>query len=115
MGMDLVRQAREAAKANAAPSREKQMAAEHRAALVRYDAEVRQYKGRLTGAKLGTFAGAAGAGGWPGAGAVAAGAGAWVGAIGAGGAPAWEVFTASVMLSVVLVQCQLARLRWRLH
>ena len=62
MGMDLVRQAREAAKANAAPSREKQMAAEHRAALVRYDAEVRQYKGRLTGAKLGTFAGAAGAG-----------------------------------------------------
>ena len=61
MGMDLVRQAREAAKANAAPSREKQMAAEHRAALVRYDAEVRQHQGRLAGAKAGWYAGGTGA------------------------------------------------------
>ena len=60
MGMDLVRQAREAAKANAAPSREKQMAAEHRAALVRYDAEVRRHQGRIAGAKAAAIAGGSG-------------------------------------------------------
>ena len=61
VGMDLVRQAREAAKANAAPvSRDRQMAEAHRAALVRYEGQVRQHQGRIAGAKAGAVAGGAG-------------------------------------------------------
>ena len=62
MGMDLFRQAREAAKSASSPSREQQMAAEHRVALVRYEGEVRRHQGRLSGLKAGSLAGAAGAG-----------------------------------------------------
>lgn len=62
VGMDLVRQAREAARASSGPpSREKQMAEAHQAALVRYEGEVRHHQGRIAGAKAGSFAGAAGA------------------------------------------------------
>jgi hypothetical protein len=61
VGMDLVRQAREAAKATAAPdSRDRQMAEAHRAALVRYEGQVRQHQGRIAGAKAGAVAGGAG-------------------------------------------------------
>lgn len=61
-GMDLVKQAREAARANAAtPSRERQMAAEHRAALVRHEAALRQHQGRVAGARAGLVVGGAGA------------------------------------------------------
>jgi succinyl-CoA synthetase alpha subunit len=61
VGMDLVRQAREAAKATAAPaSRDRQMAEAHRAALVRYEGQVRQHQGRIVGAKAGAVAGGAG-------------------------------------------------------
>ena len=61
VGMDLVKQAREAAKANAAaPSRERQMAAEHRAALVRHETALRQHHGRVAGAKAGLVVGGAG-------------------------------------------------------
>jgi hypothetical protein len=61
IGLDLVRQARDAAKATATtPSRERQMAAEHRAALVRYEGQVRQHQGRIAGAKAGMVAGGAG-------------------------------------------------------
>jgi hypothetical protein len=63
MGMDLVKQAREAARQNAVqPSRERQMAAEHRAALLRHEAAVRRHQGRIAGAKAGVVAGTAGAG-----------------------------------------------------
>jgi hypothetical protein len=61
--MDLIRQAREAAKTTPpTPSRERQMAVEHRAALVRHEAEMRRYQGRIAGAKAGAVAGATGAG-----------------------------------------------------
>ena len=61
LGMDLVRQAREAAKANSVPaSRDRQMAEAHRAALVRYEGQVRQHQGRIAGAKAGAVAGGAG-------------------------------------------------------
>ena len=61
LGMDLVRQAREAAKSNSAPaSRDRQMAEAHRAALVRYEGQVRQHQGRIAGAKAGMVAGGAG-------------------------------------------------------
>jgi hypothetical protein len=61
VGMDLVKQAREVAKANSAPaSRERQMAAEHRAALVRHEAELRKHQGRVAGLKAGMVAGGAG-------------------------------------------------------
>ena len=61
LGMDLVRQAREAAKANSVPaSRDRQMAEAHRAALVRYEGQVRQHQGRIAGAKAGVVAGGAG-------------------------------------------------------
>ncbi|HYO17557.1 MAG TPA: hypothetical protein VES02_02665 [Dermatophilaceae bacterium] len=61
LGMDLVRQAREAAKANVAPtSRDRQMAEAHRAALVRYEGQVRQHQGRIAGAKAGMVVGGAG-------------------------------------------------------
>ena len=61
IGMDLVRQAREAAKANSVPaSRDRQMAEAHRAALVRYEGQVRQHQGRIAGAKAGVVAGGAG-------------------------------------------------------
>ena len=61
LGMDLVRQAREAAKSNSAPaSRDRQMAEAHRAALVRYEGQVRQHQGRIAGAKAGVVAGGAG-------------------------------------------------------
>jgi hypothetical protein len=60
-GMDLVKQAREVAKANSAPAtRERQMAAEHRAALVRHELELRKHKGRVEGAKAGAVAGGSG-------------------------------------------------------
>ena len=62
MGMDLFRQARAAAKTASAPSREQQMAAEHRSALVRYEGDVRRHQGRISGLKAGSFAGAVGAG-----------------------------------------------------
>ncbi len=63
LGVDLVKQAREAAKQNAVvPSRERQMVAEHRAALVRHEAAVRRHQGRVVGAKAGTIVGAGGAG-----------------------------------------------------
>ena len=61
LGMDLVRQAREAAKSNSVPaSRDRQMAEAHRAALVRYEGQVRQHQGRVAGAKAGVVAGGAG-------------------------------------------------------
>ena len=61
LGMDLVRQAREAAKSNSVPaSRDRQMAEAHRAALVRYEGQVRQHQGRIAGAKAGALAGGAG-------------------------------------------------------
>ena len=61
LGMDLVRQAREAAKATSVPaSRDRQMAEAHRAALVRYEGQVRQHQGRVAGAKAGMVAGGAG-------------------------------------------------------
>ena len=61
VGMDLVKQAREVAKANSAPAtRERQMAAEHRAALVRHEAELRKHQGRIAGARAGMVAGGAG-------------------------------------------------------
>jgi hypothetical protein len=61
IGMDLVRQAREAAKSAATPaSRDRQMAEAHRAALVRYEGQVRQHQGRIAGAKAGAVAGGAG-------------------------------------------------------
>jgi hypothetical protein len=61
VGMDLVKQAREAAKANSAPAtRERQMAAEHRAALVRHEVELRRHQGRVAGARAGMVAGGAG-------------------------------------------------------
>jgi hypothetical protein len=60
-GMDLVKQAREAARTTAAtPSRERQMAAEHHAALVRHEAAVRRHHGRVAGAKAGFVVGGAG-------------------------------------------------------
>ncbi len=62
LGMDLVRQAREAAKSSSAPaSRDRQMAEAHRAALVRYEGQVRQHQGRIAGAKAGMVAGGTGA------------------------------------------------------
>lgn len=61
VGMDLVKQARDAAKANASPpSRERQMAAEHRAALVRHEADLRRHQGRIAGARAGLVVGGAG-------------------------------------------------------
>ena len=61
MGVDLVEQARDAARANSAPAtRERQMAAEHRAALVRHEAELRRHQGRVAGMKAGVVAGGAG-------------------------------------------------------
>jgi hypothetical protein len=61
LGIDLVRQAREAAKSNSAPaSRDRQMAEAHRAALLRYEGQVRQHQGRIAGAKAGVVAGGAG-------------------------------------------------------
>lgn len=61
LGMDLVRQAREAARATSAPaSRDRQMAEAHRAALVRYEGQVRQHQGRIAGARAGMVAGGAG-------------------------------------------------------
>ena len=61
LGIDLVRQAREAAKANSVPaSRDRQMAEAHRAALVRYEGQVRQHQGRIAGAKAGVVAGGSG-------------------------------------------------------
>jgi hypothetical protein len=61
LGLDLVRQAREAAKATSAPtSRDRQMAEAHRAALVRYEGQVRHHQGRVAGAKAGMVAGGAG-------------------------------------------------------
>jgi hypothetical protein len=60
-GMDLVKQAREAAMASAAPSsRERQMEAAHRAALLRHEAEVRRHHGRVAGARAGAVVGGAG-------------------------------------------------------
>jgi hypothetical protein len=61
VGMDLVKQAREVARANSAPAtRERQMAAEHRAALVRHELELRKHKGRVEGARAGAVAGGSG-------------------------------------------------------
>ena len=61
IGMDLVRQAREAAKSNSVPaSRDRQMAEAHRAALVRYEGQLRQHQGRIAGAKAGTVVGGSG-------------------------------------------------------
>ncbi len=61
LGIDLLRQARAAGRGRSVPAtRERQMAAEHRAALVRYEASVRQHQGRVAGARVGTVAGAAG-------------------------------------------------------
>jgi hypothetical protein len=60
-GMSLVRQAREAARANAAPaSRERQMAEAHRAALVRHEMDLRRHQGRIAGLKAGVVASGAG-------------------------------------------------------
>jgi hypothetical protein len=60
-GIDLVRQAREAARANVAqPSRERQLAEAHRAALARHQAEVRQHQGRIAGMRAGVVVGSAG-------------------------------------------------------
>jgi len=59
--MDLVKQAREAARqGQVQPSRERQMAAEHRAALVRHEADLRRHQGRIAGARAGVVAGGAG-------------------------------------------------------
>ncbi len=60
-GIDLVRQAREASKASSRPpSRERQIAEAHRAALVRYEAEVRRHQGQVAGLKAGAVVGGAG-------------------------------------------------------
>ena len=62
MGMEFGRQAREAAKSTSIPaSRDRQMAEAHRAALARYEGQVRQHQGRIAGAKAGVVAGGAGA------------------------------------------------------
>jgi hypothetical protein len=62
VGMDLVKQARDAAKNNAAaPSRERQMAAQHQAALVRHEADLRRHQGRIAGARAGLVVGGTGA------------------------------------------------------
>ena len=61
VGMDLVRQARAAAKSNTSPAnRDRQMAEAHRAALVRYEADLRRYQGRVSSYRAGTIAGGAG-------------------------------------------------------
>ncbi len=61
VGMDLVRQARAAAKSGTTPAdRDRQMAEAHRAALVRYEADLRRYQGRVSSYRAGTIAGGAG-------------------------------------------------------
>ena len=61
VGIDLVRQARAANRAHSRPAtRERQMAAEHQAALVRYKSAVRAHQGRINGAKAGALVGGAG-------------------------------------------------------
>ncbi len=61
VGMDLVRQARAAAKSSTSPvNRDRQMAEAHRAALVRYEADLRRYQGRVSSYRAGTIAGGAG-------------------------------------------------------
>lgn len=60
VGMDLIRQAREAARTNAATPRERQLAEAHRAALVRHESEVRRHQGRVAGARAGMVMGGAG-------------------------------------------------------
>ena len=61
-GMDLVKQAREAARSSSAPAtRERQMAAARQAALVRHEAQVRRHQGRIAGLRVGALAGGSGA------------------------------------------------------
>jgi hypothetical protein len=61
VGMDLVRQAREAARSAGTPaSRERQMAEAHRAALVQHEVEVRRHQGRVAATKAGVVAGGGG-------------------------------------------------------
>ena len=60
-GVELIRQAREASKASSRPpSRERQLAEAHRAALVRHEAEVRRHQGQVAGLKAGAVVGGAG-------------------------------------------------------
>lgn len=59
--MDLVRQAREAARSTSRPvSRERQMAQARQAAIARHEADVRQYRSRIAAARAGVVAGGAG-------------------------------------------------------
>ena len=58
IGIDLARQAREAARSNSDP--DSRMAKAHQSALVRYEGEVRHHRGRIAGAKAGMVAGGAG-------------------------------------------------------
>ncbi len=60
-GIDLFRQARAMAQGRSAPAtRERQMVAEHQAALMRYEMSVRQHRVRVSGTRVGTAAGGAG-------------------------------------------------------
>ena len=60
-GIDMVRQAREAAKsANGPASRDKQMAEAHRAAVVQHETEVRRHQGRIASTKAGMIVGGGG-------------------------------------------------------
>lgn len=59
-GLELARQARESSAGPRPPSRERQMALEHRAALVRHEAELRRHEGRIAGARAGAVAGGVG-------------------------------------------------------
>ncbi|MGB7982679.1 MAG: hypothetical protein WCF36_18005, partial [Candidatus Nanopelagicales bacterium] len=61
-GIDLVRHARAVAQQRSAPAtRERQMAAEHQAALVRHEMSVRRHQARVAGARVGAVAGGSGA------------------------------------------------------
>ena len=60
-GIDMVRQAREAAKSASGPaSRDKQMAEAHRAAVVQHETEVRRHQGRIASTKAGMIVGGGG-------------------------------------------------------
>jgi hypothetical protein len=60
-GIDMVRQAREAAKsANGPASRDKQMAEAHRAAVVQHETDVRRHQGRIASTKAGMIVGGGG-------------------------------------------------------
>jgi hypothetical protein len=60
-GVELLRQARETSKAGARPpSRERQLAEAHRAALVRHEAQVRRHRGQVAGLKAGAAMGGVG-------------------------------------------------------